>query len=453
MMNEFESKNFINIKSLSNDESKVLEENENQSKINIINESSTKNEIKEIGDKIITNSLIDLKFKNSDNVQLAPIEPRKETQNKNVQRNQGIDLARIISMYFIINLHIIYHGGPLFQTKILSSENKLYLFFATLFNSGVNIFGMISGFVGFHSVKFANLLHIFIQTALYNFGIAYYFYKTKPDYNINLNNYIFPVFLSDYWYFTAYFIMYFFLPLINSGIKSMDKRKYGIFNLFVFLFFSCFYQIRHFSKKFKRDLFSFNNGFSYKWLLILYFFGGYLGRFYPNSHNHNKYLIFIFTGVIIYISTLCRTKIITHKIIKEKNSFGMKAEYTAPSCVINAICFIIIFSKLNIKSKVLQKIISFYSPLTYGVYLLHNHKIVRLNIILKDYKWLLQYKGYKLLLLEAIESLKIFLFCSFIDYMRFLLFKMLRIKQLCIFAFGLIEKISNKLLFIFEFIY
>ena len=58
MMDEFESKNFINIKSLSNDESKVLEEKENQSKINIINESSTKNEIKEIGDKIITNSLI-----------------------------------------------------------------------------------------------------------------------------------------------------------------------------------------------------------------------------------------------------------------------------------------------------------------------------------------------------------------------------------------------------------
>ena len=57
MMNKFESKNFINIKSLSNDESKVLEEKENQSKINIINESSTKKEIKEIGDKNIINSL------------------------------------------------------------------------------------------------------------------------------------------------------------------------------------------------------------------------------------------------------------------------------------------------------------------------------------------------------------------------------------------------------------
>ena len=57
MMNEFESKNFINIKSLSNDESKVLEEKENQSKINIINESSTKNEIKEIKDKNLINSL------------------------------------------------------------------------------------------------------------------------------------------------------------------------------------------------------------------------------------------------------------------------------------------------------------------------------------------------------------------------------------------------------------
>ena len=40
-------------------------------------------------------------------------------------RNFGIDIARILSMYFLINHHVIYHGGPITGTKILSFENNL----------------------------------------------------------------------------------------------------------------------------------------------------------------------------------------------------------------------------------------------------------------------------------------------------------------------------------------
>ena len=430
---------------------KTFQHKEKQSKIDMIRNNSKDNKNNKTIKENIINLILRFKNKKKENSTLS----QSVNQNQQTQRNIGVELARIIAIYFIINLHILYHGGPLFNSKILTPENNLYVFFAALFNSGVNIFGMISGFVGYRSHKFGNLLHLLIQTSFYNYGIAYYFSKTRPEYRVdpNKNHFIYPAFIIDYWYFTAYFIMYFLLPLINSGINSMDKRKYGIFNFIVFLFFSCFYQIKHYSKVLNNDLFSLKNGFSYIWLLILYFFGGYFGKFNSTSRNRNKFLLFILLSSIIVIVTWYRTKLVVNKIKFYNNSNGMKAEYTAPSCVIVAVCFIMMLTKLEIKINIIKKIISFFGPLTYGIYLTHNHLIVRTKIIANNYRWLLNYHSYKLLLMEGFESFKIFMLCAFIDYIRFLIFKALRIKQICLLISSLFDKICNGFLAIFEIIY
>ena len=131
----------------------------------------------------------------------------------------------------------------------------------------------------------------------------------------------------------------------------------------------------------------------------------------------------------------------------------MRVEYNSPSSVIIALCFIYMLSNIDIKSNILHKIISFFAPLTFGIYLIHNHLIVRTKVFSKNYIWLLKYQNYKLLLFEGFESLKIFIFASLIDYIRFLVFKILRIREICIFISNYIDTISNKILFIFEFIY
>ena len=337
--------------------------------------------------------------------------------------------------------------------KIHSFNSYLYLYFNTIFCSGVNIFGMISGFVGFNSHKYSNLMYLLLQTFIYNYLIAFYFKKTRPYVVNDLNHYLYPIFISDYWYFTSYFIMYFFLPLINKGIKNMTKREMEIFNLSLFLFISCFGQIKHYSSRLRIDLFILNNGYCYVWLIILYFFGSYFGRFNNKSHNYNKFLIALVCVFIILIAAYFRNVLLIYKLEHYNYHDNMLVEYTCPSYVIISICFIIMFSKLNVKSNISQKIISFFGPLTFGIYLLHNHVLVRNNIIERKYFWILEYSSFKLLSVEMLESLKIFIICSFIDYIRFLLFKLLRIKQICIFISNLLIKISNGILFLFELLY
>ena len=372
------------------------------------------------------------------------------TNQKQIQkRNFGIDIVRILSMLFIINLHIIYHGGLLFGAKILTFKYNLFLFFVTLFSSGVDIFGMISGFVGFHSHKYSNLIYLLFETFLYNFGIAYAFKKKNPNSVKDLSLYLYPLFISNYWYFNAYFIMYFFLPLINSGINSMDRKGMGIFILSVFFFFSCFNQIRHYSKRLKMDFFCFAGGFRYMWLMILYFYGGYLGRFFQPIHNYNKLFIFLLCCFVLCFTALSRSFIIIYKIKYYKNDDSMIAEYTSPSSVIISICLIIIFCKLDIKSNFIKKAISFFSPLTFGVYLLHNHVLVRNLLIKNNFIYLLKYSSFLSILLEIMQSVKIYIICSFIDYLRFLLFKMFKIRYICIIITNIIRKFGNKILYIF----
>ena len=373
-------------------------------------------------------------------------------QKQSNKRNLGIDFARIIAIYLIINHHILYHGGPLFGTKQLTFENNLLIFFNTLFCSGVNIFGIISGFVGYRTHKYSNIIYLLIQTSFYNFGIAYFFKKMKPKTVANLEYFLYPLFITDYWYFNAYFILYFFLPLINMGIQSMDKRGMGIFNLSIFLFFSCFNQIKHYSITLSRDFFNFANGFNYIWLLILYFFGGYFGKYNNVKYKNNEFINILVSFSIILFVTFLRNIIIIYKLKHYNNDNGMKVEYTAPSCVIISISFIIFLSRLNIQATFLQKIISFFSPLTFGVYLIHNHLLVRIYVIKDKYSWLLKYSSFKCILLEFVESLKIFILCSFIDYIRLLLFKIIRIREICIFIQSLLYKIGNRIIFLFEFI-
>ena len=233
-----------------------------------------------------------------------------------------------------------------------------------------------------YSIK-PNLFYLLFETFFYNFGIAFFFKKTKVGIVNDLINFLFPLFISDYWYFNSYFTMYFFLPLLNKGIKSMEKREMGFFNLSLFLLFSCFAQIRHYSKRFRKDFFLFVNGFTYMWLTILYFYGSYFGRFENEFGNHNKYIFFLINCLILFFLAFLRSTIIIYRIFHKLKGTNMIVEYTSPSNVIISICFINILSHLEIKKNVFQKIISFFSPLTFGIYLIHNHILVR-NYVIKN---------------------------------------------------------------------
>ncbi len=308
---------------------------------------------------------------------------------------------------------------------------------------------MISGFVGFHSYKYSNLLYLLLTTFFYSFGIAIVFrlYFAKII-NIDLIVFLFPIFITDYWYFHCYFLMYFFLPLINKGILGMNRNEMKFFIINIFLLFSLVGEIRNYIEIFKsKDILFLRKGFSYSWLIILYLYGSYFGKFKLSIKEQKKYIFNFILLIIIFICSIIRTKIILYKYKIYHKGYGMEYDYTSPSSVIISFCFINIFNNLEINNSFLIKIISLFAPLTFGVYLIHNHLLIRKYIVTKYFLWLLNYNSYKLISLEVIISFIIFLICSLIDYLRYILFKLFRIRELCIKVENTFKLIGNKIIF------
>ena len=95
-------------------------------------------------------------------------------------RNPGIDLVRILVLIKII---CFWH---------------------------VSGFALISGYIGYKANKYYNILYLWICTSFYSLNITYFFKK-----QLQFKDF-FPVYFHKYWYFTKYFGMYLFLPLINK---------------------------------------------------------------------------------------------------------------------------------------------------------------------------------------------------------------------------------------------
>ncbi len=193
---------------------------------------------------------------------------------KNKERNLGIDLMRIIAMYSIVIDHIIIHGRLLIKYKKYSTIKLLLI----LCFWHINSFALISGIVGYKRYKYSNLLYLWVCVVFYS-SIIYFFFKILFSNNlvniVNLKyktiNLFFPAIMRSYWYFTEYFCLYLFIPIINKGILYLNKLEIKIIikNLLIL-----FIIIKNFINP---NSLNFNSGYSFIWLLILYIVGAYFG--------------------------------------------------------------------------------------------------------------------------------------------------------------------------------
>ena len=104
----------------------------------------------------------------------------------------------------------------------------------------VDGFGLISGVVGYKKFKFSNIIYIWIQSSFYSFLISSYFFLNRKKSVIEWLFTLFPIGLYKYWYVNAYFCMFLFLPLINLGILSIDKKMLRNLLIIYFCFFSIY---------------------------------------------------------------------------------------------------------------------------------------------------------------------------------------------------------------------
>ena len=337
-------------------------------------------------------------------------------------RNYGIDLLRIVSMIMVLILHILGQGGLLDSSKTSEANNYTAWFLEIASYGAVNIFGIISGYVGYKSKhKYANILYLNIQIT-FLLLISITIYKLRYPSEVVLLDFqkaSMPFAYYVIWYYRAYFCMFFFMPFMNMAIDKITRNQGRLLVATIFIIFTCIPTF------FNQDCYLSSYGYSAIWLMMLYLTGAYLSKFKINEEKKWWKLL------LVYL--ICTIISFVWKIIPYGFYFmNTLVNYTSPTIYLGAMALVLLFSKFKIH-KVPKAGIKFFSPLAFSVYIIH----------VSPYFWrkFMSYRfnslGYgsinPILFPFAIIGTAILLFICFalIDYVRLLLFKLCHVKQFC----------------------
>ena len=380
----------------------------------------------------------------NDNKEIFLLNKIDNYDNKRKIRNPGVDSVRILGMYAIIVHHIL-HYSKLFE-KYRKYKELVLMNISCFWH--VSSYALISGYIGYKSHKYSNLLYLWICAFFYSIGIIYYFkYKLKV-YNREIKfEYYFPVYYDEFWYFSKYFGMYLFLPVVNKGIVYLTKSELKIVVISLILIYVVFKDIIAPNK----DAFEMNRGYSVIWLLIFYLTGAYFGKFKTTYNRIKKFILIAICIFVFYLSTYLCYYFSNYPIDNSKGYLKIKAiralknlfvlRISSVPMILQSISIVLLLTEIKY-NKYLAKIITFIGPLTFGIYLSHTHPKILSNVLEK----LFTKESYNLSLnivikLVLIRGLKIFVICLIIDYLRHILFIFLRCRKICIYFERIIYKI------------
>lgn len=347
------------------------------------------------------------------------------------ERNYGIDLLRMVAMFMVAVLHVLGQGGVLKNSPVYSGQYLIgwFLEFAAL--TSVNLYAMISGYVGVKSkCRVSNLVVLWLQVFFYSFGIAAVCAIIEPAFcsGADLVGFAFPVIMKKYWYFSAYFCLFLFMPLLNAGINAVSKRTLRLVILAMALFFSVAASA---AKEASKDPFLLVSGYSGLWLMILYAVGGYIGKYGLWESVPKPALIGIFFGcAAVSLGLRLTIREISKAVSGAAYSVKFVATFISPLVLLGSVALLLFFARLQC-GDFSKKLIAFFAPAAFGVYIIHVHPLIWDHLMLDRFAFIAEYSPLVFLGAVLLCAFGIYLVCSLIDLARIQIFKLLKIKQRC----------------------
>lgn len=282
-----------------------------------------------------------------------------------VKRNSNFEFLRIVAMAMIVIWHLCVHGIENYIEITDWNQINQFLYFAIKSVSvlSVNLYVLISGYFSYKRTKIKpqKVFKLVFQT--FFFSLAIYLALIIlgiTDFSIKSSILsFFPIFFNRYWFITIYLIMFVLSPYLNIVIKNISKRNH--LKLMTTLFFiNCVWQFIY-----EIDHVGANYGYSVFHFLFLYFVAAFLGKYGNLIKDFDKHVyLTAFLGL-----TLINT-IGSYITSGEINRFFW---YNSPVIVLSSFCLFMFFKKINFQSETVNNV----SKYTLGVYLIHEHFLVR----------------------------------------------------------------------------
>ena len=339
------------------------------------------------------------------------------TSEIKIKRNYGIDLLRLFAMYLVTVLHVLGQGGILSSAQ--GSQYMVSWLFEIIAYCAVNCFAIVSGYVSFtekeKTYRYSKYISMWLQVVFYSFGINVMYYCMTRDIVTTevLLKSLCPVTTYHYWYFTAYTGVFFMIPWMNKFVRACTEKEMTKFVGILFAVFSCYATCASRIN----DVFRLGGGYTFLWLALMYLVGAWMKKCSIADKVSNA-KAFICLEICVLLTW-------TIKIFKENNIF---VSYISPTIVLLAVCFVILFSKMRFGSMG-EKIIRFFAPAAFGVYLIHVQQTVWGQLMAWRFAECAQSPLWLLPIQILGNAAFVFLLCLLIEKARILLFKRLHINE------------------------
>ena len=334
---------------------------------------------------------------------------------------------RIISMLMIVMLHVLLHGGILDAVLPGTVNYGLVWLLETAAYCGVNCYALISGYVSLKSqYRYSNIIYLWIQVSGINLLCTAFFYIMEPETveKWGILRGIFPVLNDTYWYFTAYFALFFFIPFLNYLVQNLEQQQMKRLLLGTVILFSILPTIAN------ADIFRISSGYSAFWLAILYLAGACICKYKNTMKKFKGIYLLIYSGCVLI--SWC-SKIGIEYVNRQKGLFldsECFLKYTSPFILIAAVSLLLFFKDLKVPSGI-SKVILRIALLTFGVYLWHDNPLIRENWLSDKLIWVAGLPSIQMLGTIFMMTLLIFAMGCCIEFARQICFDRLGVRKIC----------------------
>lgn len=339
------------------------------------------------------------------------------------QRLYNIDALRIICMLFVCLLHVGgTYGG---MSAIEGMAGKILLAFLIILSDvAVNCFIMITAYVaGGREWKVSRYLKLYSQVAFYCVGFSVVgwlissYSASGGDVTLHmLLRWNLPVpFASAYWYFVAYSALFLLAPFIDKLLRILNRKQFVLLLAVTVGVIVIQGIIPPYQDKV--------SGYSLYWMVCMYLLGYYL-RCYPLHLTRCG-------GWLGVIGCGCAgTALFGLAVYGKKHGYeipNFAIGYTQPFVVIESILLFSLFAQFNVRGARARGWISRLAPLSFGVYLVHEHPAFSPYVkeaCMTLYSWI----GYNCATV-LMASVITYILASMVDFARLALFHRLRVEQ------------------------
>ncbi len=315
-------------------------------------------------------------------------------------------------MAMIVFHHLAYHGDFDWQSSGITFPHLWYNLILMGGKVGVYVYVLISGYFLIDSdhsmISFKKVLKFWGQVFFYSIGLYLVLGACGiSDFGMkSLIKALFPIIFSQWWFASAYFVLYIIHPFLNMALKNLDKRAY---QLLVLTLIILWFVIPTFTTSYFES-----NRFIY--FIVMYVIAGYARIHGFNSRFTSKhYIVFaMIVSLLTYASSIVFTLLGRRWAFFSAHStyFYWEGKITV---LLIAVSIFMAFAGLKLEY---HKWINTIASATFGVYLIHENNIIRPLLWRGLFKNVWHQDGVDLILYSVLAVAAVYVVCTAIDLIR-----------------------------------